>query len=133
MFLCPNLLTVKSFSGKNVVMVTQDTPQDAPAGDSSKDLSGTPVVPGLAYGPALLVRSEVSESAIAAYGDGGHADADAALAAYQEAAAAVATGFESKASRASGAAAEVLTASAGLARDKGLQGGVKKRLARGSR
>lgn len=112
-------------------MVTNDTLMDGPSGDSSNDLRGTPVVPGLAYGPALLVRSEVSESAIVAYGDGGHAGPDEALAAYKDAAAAVAAGFESKAGRASGAAAEVLTASAGLARDKGLLGGVKKRLGAG--
>lgn len=125
LFLCPNLLTVKGFAGNTVRMVTTDAASD------DRQLRGTPVVPGLAYGPALLVRTEVAEQAISAYGDGGHADADAALAAYDTAAAAVAEGFEAKAGRASGAAAEVLTASAGLARDKGLRGGVKKRLGSG--
>ena len=43
-------------------------------------LSGTPVVPGVAAGPVLHVRGEVSPDAIARYGDGGFADADAALA-----------------------------------------------------
>jgi len=100
-------------------------------GASSDVLRGTPVVPGLAYGPALMVRTEVAESAITAYGDGGHADAEAALAAFDDAVAAVADGFEAKAARASGAAAEVLTASAGLARDKGLRSGVRKRLGAG--
>ena len=48
-------------------------------------------------------------------------DAESALAAYDAAAEAVAEGFSAKAARASGAATEVLTASAGLTRDKGLR------------
>ena len=79
---------------------------------------------GLAYGPVVLVTQEVSPAAIEAYGDGGHADADAAMAAYDEAVVAVADGFTAKAGRAHGAATEVLTASAGLTRDKGLRGAV---------
>ncbi|PVG82700.1 phosphoenolpyruvate--protein phosphotransferase [Nocardioides gansuensis] len=95
-------------------------------------LRGTPVVPGVAAGPALLVRGEVSPEAIARFGDGGFADADAALAAYDEAVEAVAASFARKAEAAHGAAAEVLTASAGLARDKGLRGSVAKALAGGT-
>jgi len=95
-------------------------------------LQGTPVVPGVAHAPALLVRGEVDPAAIERFGDGGFADAEAALAAYDAAAEAVSTGFATKAAMASGAAAEVLTASAGLARDKGLRGAVKKSLAAGS-
>src|SRR5512133_2902972 len=91
-------------------------------------LRGTPVVPGVAHGPALLARSEVSADAVAAFGDGGFADPDAALAAYDTAVTAVSDGFQAKADRASGAAAEVLTASAGLARDKGLRSAVRKHL-----
>jgi phosphotransferase system enzyme I (PtsI) len=91
-------------------------------------LRGTPVVPGVAHGPALLARSEISADAVSAFGDGGYADAEAALAAYDAAVTAVADGFQRKADRVSGAAAEVLTASAGLARDKGLRGAVRKHL-----
>ena len=94
-------------------------------------LSGTPVVPGVAAGPVLHVRGEVSPDAIARYADGDHADDDAAIAAYDEAAAAVADTFTTKAAAAQGAAAEVLAASAGLARDKGLRSGVSKNLATG--
>ena len=75
---------------------------------------------------------EVDPAAIERFGDGGFADADAALAAYDVAVDAVSTGFAAKAAKASGAAAEVLTASAGLARDKGLRGAVKKSLAAGT-
>jgi len=91
-------------------------------------LQGTPVVPGVAYGPAIIVRGEVSPDAIARFGAGSFADVDAALTAYDDAVAAVADGFARKADKASGAAAEVLTASAGLARDKGLRGSVRKQL-----
>ncbi len=95
-------------------------------------LQGTPVVPGVAHAPALLVRGEVDPVAIERFGDGGYADADAALAAYDAAAETVSGRFAAKAERASGAAAEVLAASAGLARDKGLRGAVKKSLTGGA-
>ena len=93
-------------------------------------LTGTPVVPGVAYAPALVVRAEVSPDAIARF-DGSALDEEAALAAYDDAVAAVADGFTAKADKVSGAAAEVLTASAGLARDRGLRGAVRKSLRSG--
>ncbi len=96
-------------------------PSDAPT------LHGTPVVPGVAYGPALVVRGEVSPEAIERF-DGTAYDEESGLAAYDEAAAAVAEGFARRAGQASDAAAEVLTASAGLARDKGLRSAVRKHL-----
>ncbi|MDX6358561.1 MAG: phosphoenolpyruvate-protein phosphotransferase system enzyme [Nocardioidaceae bacterium] len=93
-------------------------------------LHGTPVVPGVAYGPALVVRGEVSPEAIARF-DGASLGEEAALSAYDEAAEAVATGFARRADKASDAAAEVLTASAGLSRDKGLRSAVRKHLRSG--
>ena len=104
----------------------------ATSSDSAQQtlLTGTPVVPGVAYAPALVVRAEVSPDAIARF-DGSALDEDAALAAYDDAVAAVADGFAAKADKVSGAAAEVLTASAGLARDKGLRGAVRKSLRSG--
>ncbi|WP_448073544.1 phosphoenolpyruvate--protein phosphotransferase [Georgenia yuyongxinii] len=87
-------------------------------------LRGTPVVPGVAAGPALPVRSEISPEAISRFGDGGFADAQAAMSAYDDAVAAVADSFARKADRATGPAAQVLRASAGLARDKGLRSAV---------
>ena len=94
-------------------------------------LRGTPVVPGVAHGPALIVRGEVSPDAIARFGSGDFADEDAALAAYDTSVAAVVDGFTRRAEAVSGAAAEVLTASAGLARDKGLRVAVRKHLRSG--
>ena len=91
-------------------------------------LRGTPVVPGVAFAPALVVRAEVSADAIARFDATQYADAEAALAAYDAAARSVADGFVRKASGVSGDAAKVLTASAGLARDKGLRGAVGKHL-----
>lgn len=94
-------------------------------------IHGTPVVRGVAFGPALVASAEVSAEAVEKYGDGGHPDAESALAAYDEAVAAVAAGFERKAERASGATAEVLTASAALARDRGLRSTVVKQMEAG--
>ncbi|EON23255.1 phosphoenolpyruvate--protein phosphotransferase [Nocardioides sp. CF8] len=112
--------------------MTTATPASTPATAPSTGLRGTPVVPGVAAGPALVVRGEVSPEAVARFGDGGFADADAALAAYDDAVAAVADTFARKAAQATGPAAEVLTASAGLARDKGLRSAVSKNLAAGT-
>ncbi|HEU5035865.1 MAG TPA: phosphoenolpyruvate--protein phosphotransferase [Nocardioides sp.] len=94
-------------------------------------LRGTPVVPGVAHAPALIVRSEISPEAIARFDATQYADTEAALAAYDAAAAAVADGFLRKAAQVSGDAAKVLTASAGLAKDKGLRGAVAKHVRAG--
>ena len=91
-----------------------------------------PSFPASPTARSLVVSGEVSPEAVARFGDGGFADADAALAAFDEAAEAVATGYALKADKVSGASAEVLTASAGLARDKGLRAAVSKGLGSGS-
>jgi phosphotransferase system enzyme I (PtsI) len=101
---------------------------DAPSGSSI--LHGTPVVPAVAYGPALVVRGEVSPEAVARF-DASAYDDQSGLAAYDEAATAVSDGFARRAEKATDAAAEVLTASAGLARDKGLRSAVRKHLLSG--
>ncbi len=93
-------------------------------------VSGTPVVPGLAHGPALVARTDVSPDAIAAF-DGSSLTEESATERYDEVAGQVGDGFATKAGKASGAAAEVLAASAGLARDKGLRGAVVKQLKAG--
>ena len=95
-------------------------------------MRGTPVVPGVAAGPALLVRGEVSPEAISRFGSGDFADDEAVLAAYDAAAGRVAEEFGRKAESATGPAAEVLAASAGLARDKGLRSAVRKSVAGGT-
>ncbi|QWZ09133.1 phosphoenolpyruvate--protein phosphotransferase [Nocardioides panacis] len=97
----------------------------------TSSLSGTPVVPGVAYAPAVIATVSVSPTAVAAFEQAGFPDAESALAAYDDAAAATAEGLAARAAHTSGAAAEVLTATAGLAKDKGLRAAVKKRLAAG--
>jgi phosphoenolpyruvate-protein phosphotransferase (PTS system enzyme I) len=62
-------------------------------------LHGTPVVPGVAYGPALVVRGEVSPEAIERF-DGASLDEETALTAYDDAADAVATGFTDRSDKA---------------------------------
>src|SRR3954469_2794108 len=99
--------------------------------DRAAVLRGTPVFPGVAFAPALVVRAEVSPEAVARFDASAYADADEALAAYDEAALAVSDGFVRKAAAVSGDAAQVLTASAGLARDKGLRSAVRKHLRAG--
>ena len=101
------------------------TPTTAPS-----PLRGTPVVPGLALGPVLRARTEIDPKAIEAFS--APESADDALAAYDAAAQAVADGYAGRAEKVTGAAAEVLTASAGLARDKGLRSTVRKNLGNGA-
>ncbi len=93
-------------------------------------LRGAPVVPGVAYGPVVRVQDDVPQEAIDAFGAGPE-DAVAALAAYDTAVETVAEGYSAKSGQASGAAAEVLVASAGLARDKGMRKAVRQRLQAG--
>lgn len=111
-------------------MSPMSAPTEVPT--SGPVLRGTPVVAGLAAGPALCAHGEVPVEAVTRFGDGGFADEGAALAAYDEAVAAVAAGYAAKAEAASGPAAEVLTASAGLTRDKGLRAAVVKEVAGGA-
>ncbi|MEO9322169.1 phosphoenolpyruvate--protein phosphotransferase [Nocardioides sp. C4-1] len=95
--------------------------------DQHDALTGTPVVPGVAHGPVLVARTDLDPDAVARYR--APDDADEALAAYDDAAAAVSKAFTARAASAHGSAAGVLTASAGLAKDKGLRGAVKTNLA----
>lgn len=87
-------------------------------------LRGTPVVAGTVTGPVLRVQPDIDPAAIARFNDGGFADSDAALAAYDIAVAAVSARFAARADAAAGDAANVLRASAGLARDPGLRSAV---------
>ena len=85
-------------------------------------LSGTPVVPGVAYAPAVVARSGVPAEAIESFEE--PATPEESLAAFDAAVAAVAEGFEKKAAGSEGEAREVLRATAGLARDSGLRAAV---------
>lgn len=89
-------------------------------------LAGTPVVPGVALAPVVVVQTTVPEEAIAAYA--GPTDPDEAMAAFETAARALSASLAHRASVASGDAAHVLEASASLAVDPGLHGAVATRL-----
>lgn len=93
-------------------------------------LHGTPVVPGVVFAPAVLASTAIDPDAIAAYD--APDDAEEALSSFDQAATAVSEGLEKKAAAAVGAAAEVLHATAGLARDKGLRGAVATNLRGGA-
>jgi phosphotransferase system enzyme I (PtsI) len=95
-------------------------------------LRGTPVVPGVAHGPVIVVSAGISRRAIDAF-ESLALDEQSAVEAYDGAVALVADRLAGRAARASGSAAEVLTATAGLARDKGLRTAVVKRLKAGDR
>lgn len=99
--------------------------------ETTKVLTGTPAVPGIAVAQALVVRGEVADDVLTALDARRGLGAEALLAEYQAAAAAVADRFVRRAEHSSGAAAQVLAASAGLARDKGLAAAVAKHVRAG--
>ncbi len=111
-------------------MVTPSAPVSSSPG--STELRGTPVVGGVAHAPVRQVRSEIDPARVAAFRDGPALDAEAALAAYDAAVERVAQRFLDRAERASGPAAEVLAASAALARDRGLRTAVRRQLTQGT-
>ena len=86
---------------------------------TTSSLAGTPVVPGVAFAPVVVARAGVPPEAVAAFV--APSAPDDALALFDAAAATVAEGLLAKAAAAHGAAAEVLRATAGLARDPGLR------------
>ncbi|HEY0775208.1 MAG TPA: putative PEP-binding protein, partial [Nocardioidaceae bacterium] len=93
-------------------------------------LRGTPVVPGVAHGPVVVASARISQRAVDEF-ESLALDEEHAVEAYDGAVALVADRLAGRADRASGSAAEVLTATAGLARDKGLRSAVVKRLKAG--
>ncbi|HEY4626235.1 MAG TPA: putative PEP-binding protein [Blastococcus sp.] len=90
-------------------------------------LTGTPVVPGVAFGPVIRPSAGVALPA----GDRPPLADDARLAEkerFTAAASAVAGRLERRAAAATGVSAEVLAATAGLARDRGLLSAVEQRI-----
>lgn len=90
---------------------------------------GVPVVPGVGYGP--VIRPE-PRPAIPAPTTVAEADRAAEITRYDAAAATVAARLAERAGHASGAAAEVLSATADLARDRGLSSAAAQRIQSGS-
>ncbi len=97
---------------------------------AARELRGTPVVPGVAYAPAVVATAGISPRAIADF-ESLVLGEEAAVEAYDGAVTLVADRLAGRAEKASGSAAEVLTATAGLTRDKGLRSAVVKRVKAG--
>ncbi|MGZ8743439.1 MAG: phosphoenolpyruvate--protein phosphotransferase [Nocardioides sp.] len=102
--------------------------KNLPSVVATDGLRGTPVVPGVAYGPVLVASAEIAPGAVAAFAELELGNDDA-LARYDAAVQVVSGRLATRAGQASGSAAEVLTATAGLARDPGLRSAVAGRLA----
>lgn len=91
-------------------------------------LQGTPVVGGVVFAPVQRVGSEVDADAISRFRQLPPQDPDSALSRYDAAIDQVVSSFLARSEKANGSAAEVLAASASLAKDKGLRSQVRKNL-----
>ena len=106
----------------------QPTTTDPSAGSpQASAFRGTPVVPGVAYGPVLVARTVIDPGAVESFGRQELTD-EQAMERYDAAVATVSGRLAARAEGASGSAAEVLTATAGLARDPGLRSAVAGRV-----
>ncbi|MBY4129101.1 phosphoenolpyruvate--protein phosphotransferase [Rhodococcus fascians] len=93
-------------------------------------MRGTPVVPGVGYGP--VIRPGARPSIPADTGEVAEADREAEKAVFDAAANAVATRLRGRAELATGAASEVLSANAAMATDRGWLGAARSSIAKGS-
>ncbi|MEJ9079149.1 putative PEP-binding protein [Gordonia malaquae] len=97
---------------------------------ASSVVTGTPVVGGLAYGPIIRIGERPTYDASAAPVADTERESEAAR--FVDAATVVAARLSERASHSTGVSAEVLTATAGLARDRGWIGAASKLIAAGS-
>src|SRR5690242_6782645 len=111
--------------------MSDTAPFTSTAPSAPQVLTGTPVVPGVAWGPVVrpagAVRLPTDESPPVP-----DAERAAERLRFGAAAQAVADRLAARASSATGVSAEVLTATAGLARDRGLLAAVEQRIDAGS-
>ncbi|MBY4108786.1 phosphoenolpyruvate--protein phosphotransferase [Rhodococcus fascians] len=99
-------------------------------GAESTTLRGTPVVPGVGYGP--VIRPGARPAIPADTGEVAEADRESEKAVFDAAANAVATRLRGRAELATGAASEVLSANAAMATDRGWLGAARASIAKGS-
>ncbi|WP_045841929.1 phosphoenolpyruvate--protein phosphotransferase [Rhodococcus sp. PML026] len=99
-------------------------------GAESTTLRGTPVVPGVGYGP--VIRPGARPAIPADTGEVAEADRESEKAVFDAAANAVATRLRGRAELATGAASEVLSANAAMASDRGWRGAARSSIAKGS-
>src|SRR3954454_2254555 len=107
------------------------SPADSAPGGGPLVLTGTPVVPGVAYGPVIRPSGAVQ---LPADGQAGVPEADrpAEKARFAAAAEPAAGRRAGRAAAATGVSAEVLATTAGLARDRGLLSAVEQRIDAGT-
>ncbi|ADT96816.1 phosphoenolpyruvate--protein phosphotransferase [Mycolicibacterium gilvum] len=122
---CVDLSTVSC----NLVHMTATTPPTSLAAGSV--LHGVPVVPGVQYAPVIR-PGKLPETDLDAGGDVAEADRDAEKERFTAAAATVAGRLRERAAHATGAASEVLAATATLATDRGWLGAAEKRIRDGA-
>ena len=112
-------------------MTSKQPVSAAPTGTSSAAaFRGTPVVPGVAHGPVPVAHTVIDPAAVRRFSEQQLSD-EQAMEAYDAAVAVVSGRLAARAEQASGSAAEVLTATAGLARDPGLRSAVAGRVGSG--
>lgn len=109
--------------------MTATTPPTSLAAGSV--LHGVPVVPGVQYAPVIR-PGKLPETDLDAGGDVAEADRDAEKERFTAAAATVAGRLRERAAHATGAASEVLAATATLATDRGWLGAAEKRIRDGA-
>src|SRR3954454_23346436 len=103
------------------------SPADSAPGGGPLVLTGTPVVPGVAYGPVIR-PSGVVQLPADGQAEVPEADRPAEKARFVAAAETVAGRLAERAAAATGVSAEVLSTTAGLARDRGLLSAVEQRI-----
>ncbi|MDJ0410638.1 phosphoenolpyruvate--protein phosphotransferase [Rhodococcus fascians] len=99
-------------------------------GAESTTLRGTPVVPGVGYGP--VIRPGARPPIPAGTGEVAESDRESEKAVFDAAANAVATRLRGRAELATGAASEVLSANAAMATDRGWLGAARASIAKGN-
>ncbi len=102
--------------------------EDSALSSQPKTLIGTPVVAGVGFGPVVRPAPRPQLPAAAELAE---AERSAALDSFNQAVSTVSSRLSARASAATGAAAEVLQATAGLAQDRGLQGAVSSQIKKG--
>jgi len=109
------------------VTTTSSTPGRGadPSAHPGDHLHGTAVVPGVGYGPVVRPSGAPARPDTTASDDVEESDRPRQLERFVDAAEAVAVRLENRTAQASGPAAEVLAATAALARDRGLHAMVK--------
>jgi phosphotransferase system enzyme I (PtsI) len=125
------VLTCQS-SIRNLVHMTASSPLASQSLDRHTVLRGVPVVAGVAFAPVIRPGRLPMMDGVDALPEVDESERPAEVARFTAAASAVAERLRGRAQLATGAASEVLAATAGLAQDRAWLGAAEKRIAEGS-